>query len=78
MCLVWVEIETLDRSAGEISVSRAPNQESVPMSKLLRRSALLVFALSLAACASAPPPPPDLTPPPRRGPDAKTTLENHY
>lgn len=48
------------------------------MSKLLRRSALLVFALSLAACASAPPPPPDLTPPPRRGPDAKTTLENHY
>lgn len=50
------------------------------MLKLIRRAALAVLGLSLAACASAPPPPPsvDFTAPARRHPDAKTTLENHY
>ena len=49
------------------------------MSKLLRRGALALLALSLAACAAAPPPPVayPAAPAPRH-PDAKTTLENHY
>jgi hypothetical protein len=43
---------------------------------MIRQAALALLALSLAACASAPPPPP-MAAPPMRGPDAKTSLENH-
>lgn len=48
------------------------------MTILIRRAALLLGLLSIAACASQPAPTADFAAPAPRHADAKTTLENHY